>query len=270
MIPVSDLIKNYSFDIEKHIGPSPKFDPHFHSEVEIYYLCKGKILYLIDSKTITLEEGDLIIIPPNILHKTIATKDDMRERIRIYIDHTFIQKYVGKDLFDMSSPTFYHIEHKNHIIQTLELVSKEFHGFQNDLLINCLLCEFFLFLSRKDPITISLIDQDKLSVSLSNILHYIKENYKSRITLSSVAEKFFMNPSYLSRAFKENTGINFVEYLNNYRVVKAIEMMMKTNKSITEIASENGFNSSNNFCKIFKSIMKTSPLQYKKHHKREP
>ena len=259
-----NLLNVKDFNIEKHMGCIPNVGKHFHPDVEFYFLCAGKSSYFIDGKTISMEKGDLIIIPPNTIHISTALTDRKRERILFYLSIDFIEKTVGKGAFDFSSPTLFHINDKSHIENTIYRILNEYDGEKNGILIESLLCEFLIFLSRKDNITARLFEQKVFSHSLSEILDYIKENYAEPITLTSVAEKFFWNPSYLSRLFKENTGFTFVTFLNKYRVINAIKMMQETDKNITEIAFLNGFNSSNSFCKVFKKIMGDSPFSYKK------
>ena len=83
------------------------------------------------------------------------------------------------------------------------------------------------------------------------------------LTLSSVAERFYISPSYLSTFFKENTGDTFLNYLTHYRIDKAKELLRTTNISVTDIAAQVGYASSNNFARIFKKIEQITPSQYR-------
>ena len=63
----------------------------------------------------------------------------------------------------------------------------------------------------------------------ANIIHrctqYISVNYKERITLEDTARMVYLSPAYLSRIFKQETGVTFNEYLNRVRVNKAKELL---------------------------------------------
>ncbi|MBP1566375.1 MAG: response regulator [Oscillospiraceae bacterium] len=87
---------------------------------------------------------------------------------------------------------------------------------------------------------------------MGNICDFINENYKnSEINLTYVANKFGFNPSYLSRRFKEETGMSFVDYVTKCRMDKAIELLhMKTAMYVT--AREVGIPDPNYFSKCFK------------------
>lgn len=87
---------------------------------------------------------------------------------------------------------------------------------------------------------------------MNNICDFIKENYKnSEINLTYVANKFGFNPSYLSRRFKEDTGMSFIDYVTRCRMEKALEYLRsKTAMYIT--AREVGIPDPNYFSKCFK------------------
>ena len=61
-----------SFAIEKHVGNVLAGDEHFHGLYEFYYLKCGTAIYLINDKIYHLAKGDVVVIPPNTLHKTIS------------------------------------------------------------------------------------------------------------------------------------------------------------------------------------------------------
>ena len=92
----------------------------------------------------------------------------------------------------------------------------------------------------------------------------IEENYADpNLSLSLLADQCKTTTSYLSRLFKESFGINFVDYLNQYRIEKAKELLLSTGKPIKEVASTTGFNSQQNFIRVFKKHTGTTPGQFK-------
>jgi len=85
---------------------------------------------------------------------------------------------------------------------------------------------------------------------LGAALQYIKSNYLKDIRLKEVADITFMNSNYFSTFFKKAVGLSFKEYVIKLRLNHSIEMT-GTNKSITEIAAESGFNSISNYYKAY-------------------
>ena len=80
------------------------------------------------------------------------------------------------------------------------------------------------------------VTANKVNANFNAIVDYIKNHYKESITLKSVADKFYMNSSYLSRIFKKNTGFSFNEYVNYQRIFSAQDLLKNTTKQITDIA----------------------------------
>ena len=99
-------------------------------------------------------------------------------------------------------------------------------------------------------------------------LEYLQSNFTKEITLSEIAERYFVSAEHFSRVFKQKTGFNFSEYLNILRLQKAEQMLKQLNTSpITEIAESCGFNDSNYFSLKFKKYFGVSPKRFQKSNK---
>ncbi|MDR7810545.1 MAG: AraC family transcriptional regulator [Lacrimispora sp.] len=93
---------------------------------------------------------------------------------------------------------------------------------------------------------------------------FIEEHYTDPdLSLNLLAEECGTTTSYLSKLFKESFGINFVEYLNRHRIDQAKELLDVGMDTIGEIASATGFNSQQNFNRVFKKHMGKTPGQYR-------
>lgn len=94
--------------------------------------------------------------------------------------------------------------------------------------------------------------------------HCIEESYADpNLSLNLLADQCKTTTSYLSRLFKDSFGINFVDYLNQYRIEKAKELLMTTSKPVKEVALTTGFNSQQNFIRVFKKHAGVTPGQFK-------
>jgi len=78
-----------------------------------------------------------------------------------------------------------------------------------------------------------------------------------------VAEAVLVSSSYLSLIFKQETGVNFSNYLSNYRIEQAKKMLISSNKKIYEIANDVGFSSPYYFSKVFKEVNGLTCKEYK-------
>mgnify|MGYP002529865006 CR=1 FL=1 len=252
--------------VEEHCGCQPANVEHFHQHYELYYLAQGEIRYFIGNKTYHVKEGTLIIIPPSTLHKTFASQEPHRTRILINLSENYLKEFTAlqKELLPDSGTAFYSIQKQERIYQIIYELLNEFQNEKNILMQKSLVCELLVLLSRRKKSTIVEATGNPLSKKLSDVVSYINAEYPQHITLTALAERFQMNPAYLSRIFKQGTGFSFSEYLNKFRIKKAVALLEISESNITEISLEVGFNSCNHFCKIFKSIMGVSPLVYKK------
>ena len=127
------------------------------------------------------------------------------------------------------------------------------------------LVELLLFIIRckeYEDNVIKEIDVDNRKIQ--EVATYIFEHYTENILLEDVADKFDMNKSFLSKRFKTATGFGFKEYIINLRIQNACRLLLETNKSITDIAFECGFNDSNYFGDSFRKIKGISPRKYRK------
>jgi len=86
---------------------------------------------------------------------------------------------------------------------------------------------------------------------------------ESSLSLTEVAEHVGLNPDYLSRIFKENTGKTFSEYLTHLRIMKSMLLLKETDMKIKDIGEAVGYNSTNYFIKVFKESMKVTPREYR-------
>jgi len=99
---------------------------------------------------------------------------------------------------------------------------------------------------------------------INQVIDYIHRNYSDNmLSLVSLSAEFGMNPNYLSGYFKEKTGVNFLQYVNNVRLEKAQQLLRNTGKSIHDIASDVGYTNSGVFIRNFKKCYGITPGQYR-------
>lgn len=99
---------------------------------------------------------------------------------------------------------------------------------------------------------------------IENIKSYIDKNYMNNISLNSISNSFFFNPSYLSRLFKEKTNTTFTDYVNNIRINKAKTLLLSSELSIDKISVMLGYSSYRYFIKVFRRYTGNSPQEYRK------
>jgi two-component system response regulator YesN len=95
------------------------------------------------------------------------------------------------------------------------------------------------------------------------IMEEIQQNYDQDISIELFAARLNYHPSYISRVFKKDTGINFTEYLSAYRIEVAKKWLKDTDMKILDIAERLQYSTASNFNRIFKKFVKITPSQYR-------
>ena len=98
-------------------------------------------------------------------------------------------------------------------------------------------------------------------------IDYISEHLHSRIRIEEIAEHLQINPAYLSRAFKAETGMTFTDYVNRKKVEEAVGLLSYSEYSDLEISSLLCFSSQSYFIKIFKKYIGMTPKEYKQKYR---
>lgn len=101
------------------------------------------------------------------------------------------------------------------------------------------------------------------SDSILKVVEYIKENLHEDLSLQYMADMISLTPPYFSKLFKDETGVNFIDFLTEERMKKARELLTTTNMNIDQITEKVGFSSSSYFIRQFKRKYGLTPGQYK-------
>lgn len=95
------------------------------------------------------------------------------------------------------------------------------------------------------------------------VIDKIRKNYGKDLRLKEVADDLFVNAMYLGQTFKRDTNKTFSQYLNEYRMKKAEELLIKSSRSVNEIAHEVGYSSSGYFYKNFRDTYGITPKDFR-------
>ena len=98
---------------------------------------------------------------------------------------------------------------------------------------------------------------------MKNVTEYIILNYNTDLTLSGLADKFRISPSYLSHSFKREINRGVKEFIEEIRISNACRFIENTDMSISQVGYAVGYLDSNYFTKVFKKIMRLTPREYR-------
>lgn len=239
------------------------FASHFHKSLEIAFCFSGKQDIMIDGKLYTLNSGDVAVIFPNLVHEYIINDNYnlTTETISIICNTNLIENIFPEILeFSLKTPVA-------DSLSLSDICNKAFRNMINlkdeAQLTGWLIIAFseikkHLCFTKSSPI--------KSGDLLPLLLSYIDNNYQQNLTIEHLSKKFGYSASYIAHLFCDRLKIPFRTYLGNLRSEQAVKLITTTEKSLTEIAYECGFNSLNTFCRCFKKCYNETPSSYKKRY----
>lgn len=104
---------------------------------------------------------------------------------------------------------------------------------------------------------------EKSDYIVHRIKKYVEDNYTSNISLDSLAGSLNISKYYLSHLFRKSTGGSFWDYLTEYRIEKAKNLLLYTNDKTYEIAIKVGYENASYFSTIFKKCVGVTPVEFK-------
>ncbi len=242
---------------------------HFHHEYEIYYMNSGSRQYFIHDRTYGIKEGDIVLIRPHDLHKTIDT-GTAHSRLLISFKKDYI---IGSEVETLLSTCFgkssvYSFDHASRLglesmLTDMITVAGEENAFR-DTKMQALFSVFLVELAGYIKTYKGQHEGSEKDDKITQILNYLKNHYADNLSLDQLAETFFISPYYMSRLFKKETGFTIFEYIQSMRIIEAQRLLVTTSRKISDISETVGFANSTSLGKVFKSITGLSPLAYRK------
>lgn len=238
---------------------------HYHRDIELLFVIRGNIKIGLGDEGEYLSEGRFFILNSMQKH-TIQTLEESNV-MRIYIEYALVRDIIGEDKFFFEN--HYKFEDASYIavksaINDLLYYYVETNSSKVDFayLSYCynILDKLTSFLSQDNP---SLNHIEKNNNRVREISNYVELNYSQPISLQSLADYLFLSPTYLSKYFKKEFGLNFKQYITNYRLEKAYQEIIYTKKSLANIAFEVGFPNKQSFLKVFEETYGKNPKEYR-------
>lgn len=242
-------------------GSNLTFPPHMHKELELLLVTSGEIELTVNSTAHTLTRGDVSLVLPNTIHsyKTINGCD----HLVIIFNGELLPLH--KNIFSLYKSSTDYISPPSIPQEVYDNLDKIYNETQQENNQGVIAGYLYVAVSRLLP----LLELKKHSKETGGdlielILGYIQSNYLNPLTLSSIAEELGISPFHLSRVFSGNMGLRLDKYINELRINYANHLLWSTNKPITDIAFECGFDTLRTFNRVYKSILSVTPREYRR------
>ena len=241
---------------------SYRFERHNHREVEIIYIKSGHCIIGSGERFVPLREGDCIILYKGVPHWFFVDKKECCQIAQLEFS-IIVPEYLKHVLAFFRERQFYKLSDCDMVGGLIECISRLHrleqtipHGdLQMKLMFFRLLIDLSFRMEKKDNV--------RKNSKVEEIIDYINKNYDDDIRVEELAKRFGISSRYIRKCFKEETGISCSQYMTSLRVEKAKEMLWLSAKTVTEIASLTGFNSSQYFNRVFQQYTGQTPLEYR-------
>ena len=279
------LIGEKSFDyVKPYIQVTPSVHNencvfHYHTYIEFVFIESGFSLHSFNGKTTILIPGDLFAIGFNNCHMYFSVNNV--KLYNIIFDLSEISEMIAEItglpglefIIELENKNFPLIniepENRHELISLLEKMNTERENRSAgwELALKAYLIQFLILYSRLYQKAENSSQTGHNSEYLNYIyksVSFIEENYSADITSSDIARYAGISPKYLAKQFMNKFNISPAEYVRRFKVNKALELIISTDKPLNLIALECGFVNFSAFSRIFKKFMGHSPIYYRK------
>lgn len=231
-----------------HYFTSTSIGAHFHKSLEIVYCLEGSTEFSINGKKGVLNADEMYFVPSYAVHfnRNVGSNTILSLIFAHNFFHDFEKTFPNK-IFEPALRD--HEANKGLLLKMKEIHDIYWaHNMQVPFLrTQALLDDLLYSLTLAYPLVP--FSHKKMDYTFLNILTYINEHYTEDITLDMLAKKYNYCPQYFSEFFNKTMGCNLNAYLNNIRIENVLKEMDNplTDKTITQLAFDNGFKSLSTF-----------------------
>ena len=206
------------------------------------------------------------VVPPDVNHRYQADQYHPWSYIWIAFDGVYAAEYIQRLGLSRKNPVFF-CEHNLSLRSIVEqMLQHNCAGFSHEMFLQGLLYQFFGVLAQSLPAAASVRGGGKQADYVARAMEFIRHNYSQGIFVSDVAEYVGINRSYLFTLFQEHLHQSPQEYLTNFKIRRACELLRTTEYSLENISRSCGYKDAVVFSKAFKQVMGLAPGQYRKQH----
>lgn len=257
---------------------------HFHPELELHFIVKGRGIQYIGDNVSSFTDGDLVFLGENLPHTWRCADEYFRGDLNMEVEAVvlqFLPSCLGRDFFKLPETKsisvlfekakkgmILHGETKERIIKILPNIirSTRLEKIVHFLEILQILATTYEY----KTISPGYASRHLINVSemqrLDKIYTYVLANYKEDINLEKIAGLAHLSISSFCRYFKTKTNKTFFQFLIEIRVSNACRALLEDKLPVKLICYDCGFNNVSNFYRQFKKITGMTPLEYKKQY----
>ncbi len=245
---------------------------HWHDAIELIYLLKGELTVETEQKTQVLEEGQCVLLNPYTLHSTTSVGGNTALLLQIPVEELNFfteevrSRYIWWNLDTANAEEIAAMERVKDRMKQLQCAAEGNNPFSEMRMASLLLEIAYLIYTdfSRPTANIDFAKSEKNRQRLNAAISYTEKHYRENISLLQVAESLHLQLNYFCRFFKENTGMTYLQYLNEYRFERVCNDMMATDIPINQILEERGFTNYKLFRAMFARRFQGTPGDVRK------
>lgn len=251
--------------------PTEKYGPHKHVRIEINYVKKGNCILHLDNESVTFREGEIMIITSDVNHLFEAGSEGTTlmqlEFLPEMFSHFNLKSEPGTN---GSTPTsVFLFSEENRLIKIVNNVRimRSVQRIVNELEAKSPYYQYLVMMYYAELLILvyRYMDETYLPICTNELLKkaigYIRMNSHLDININSVASQIGISDRYLRNLFSQYLNLSPLDYLNQIRINKAVELLRNTEMSVKEVCFQCGFQSPQYFSRIFKQQIGISPRE---------
>jgi AraC-like DNA-binding protein len=260
-----------SFYAYRFQAPFFEFKWHYHPEYELTYIIKGSGYRIVGNSYDHFSDGDLVLLGSNLPHTWSSSleEDTKLESVVIQFSIEFISPFLEhnesmliKNMLETSSRGISFEANEELVSKIIDLT--EAKGVDRILKLISILD----VLSNKQtkliaPNTFHNVVSKKSEMRINKVCLFIQNNFQNKIYLKEVADIIYLTESNFCQFFKKATGKTYSDYLNEIRINEACRLLVQSEKTISQISYECGFETLSYFNRVFLKKKSITPSKYK-------
>ncbi len=251
----------------KAFSRAHSFTTHWHDRIELIYLVNGELHLQTETTKRTAVAGDLIIIPPRILHGADLATPDTEYRVLMFELATFSSNITGVknfiDALNQQHVRLTHITNDADIIAAFERIYKK-QSAKGEAASLAVCADIYTLLSLlRERCVVDMLPQFPTKTAFKEVIAYIQDNYQKPLCSSQLCKKFGYSQNYFSRRFIAETGMTPTSFIRTVRLESAAQMLQETDMPINKISMTCGFASAKYFSQCFHELYGITPGQFR-------
>ncbi|MEK4518201.1 AraC family transcriptional regulator [Paenibacillus sp. FSL H8-0122] len=249
---------------QEQCAPGHSFGPGVRSLYKIHFIHAGTGTVTVGEATHTLNAGQAFLTYPHVVTHYAADQDDPWLYSWIAFTGEEAAYLLSRTSLTPEQPVF-PMDQELMPSLSARLSKTGSSGALLDLPLKVMLYEFFSLLLRTVPAADSPAPRSR-SVYVEQCLHYLQAHYAENVTMESLSASLKLDRKYMSALFKRTVGLPPQQYLLQFRMSKACELLTETGCTIGEISQSVGYQDALLFSRMFKKVKGCSPKEYRLRH----